>query len=189
MIGSINNDQIKQIIDAAAEKGFRIGMRDVAYVFLCKSFDDVSTVYRCIFGADKDYDPQSAFSYNVTGAIDFIRSYVEATFESEKKPSSQADITFEENKAEIIKLIQATKQALENGDIEAKDALKIEADLRTKLNDKFQVKEEIKDQYVHVFSKYDDICPYCAHEISRRNITKDEAMRKYNLVEKSLQND
>ena len=71
------------------------------------------------------------------------------------------DISFEENKAEILNLIKATKQAFENGEIEAKDALKIEADLRVKLNDKFSVTEDVKDQIVVVNQKYDAICGRC----------------------------
>lgn len=184
MIGSINNEQIKQIIDAADKSGFKIGMRDIAYVFLCKSFEDVSSAYRCIFGADREYNQSNVYSYDATGAIEYIRNYIETTFASEKKRKPRlGDITFEENKAEIIKLIQTTKEALASGEIEAKDALKIEADLRIKLNDKFQVKEEVKDQYVHVFQKYNDVCPYCSHEIARREMTKEDAMKKYNLIE------
>ena len=94
------------------------------------------------------------------------------------------DISFEENKAEILNLIKATKQAFEKGEIEAKDALKIEADLRVKLNDKFSVTEDVKDQVVYTFEKYNDICPYCSREVSRRPISKEEAMRKYDLIEK-----
>lgn len=186
MVGSISNEQLKQMIADAQKSGFKIGMRDIAYVFLCKSFDDISSAYRCIFGADKDYNPAAVYSYDTTGAIEYIRTYVETTFAVKDKKgrrSADEDITFEENKGEIIKLIKSTRDALKNGEIEAKDALKIEADLRIKLNDKFQVKEEVKDQYVHVFQKYNDVCPYCSHEIARRSMTKEEAMRKYNLIE------
>ena len=101
-----------------------------------------------------------------------------------KKASSDDDISFEENKAEIVNLIKATKQAFENGEIEAKDALKIEADLRVKLNDKFSVTEDVKDQIVVVNQKYDAICSRCGCEVARRPISKEEAMEMYDLVEK-----
>jgi hypothetical protein len=35
-----------------------------------------------------------------------------------------------------------------------------------------------------VNAKYDAICPSCGREVSRKPITKEEAIKMYNLVEK-----
>ena len=53
-----------------------------------------------------------------------------------------------------------------------------------KLNDKFNVNDSSQEQIIIVNQKYDDICPYCQHEVARRPISKNEAMSMYNLIEK-----
>jgi hypothetical protein len=97
--------------------------------------------------------------------------------------NSKEDITFEENKAYMLKLKADTERAMENNEIDKKDGLKILTDISTKLNDKFGAKEEMKDQIVQVEMKYNDICPYCSHEVARRPMTKEEAIKEYNLIE------
>jgi hypothetical protein len=84
----------------------------------------------------------------------------------------------------MLKLKKDTEDAMVSGDIEKKDGLKILADISVKLNDRFKVQEDVKDQIVQVQCKYDDICSYCNHEVARRPISKEEAMVMYNLVEK-----
>jgi hypothetical protein len=70
---------------------------------------------------------------------------------------------------------------MESGDIEKKDGLKILTDISTKLNDKFGAKEEMKDQMVVVECKFNSVCS-CGREIYIP--TKEDLMKKYNLVEK-----
>lgn len=167
-------------------------MRDISYVLLCKHYEDSSTAYRILFGLDADFNADYASVYDQTASMNYLRDYMEfnlngdasTTKKKKKKLSSEDDISFEENKAEILNLIKATKRAFESGEIEAKDALKIEADLRVKLNDKFSVTEDVKDQIVVVNQKYDAICPRCGAEVARRPISKEEAMRMYELTEK-----
>lgn len=187
----ITNEQIRQAINECSKAGHFIGMRDISYVLLCKHYEDRATAYRILFGLDADFNADYAFTYDQTAAMNYLRDYVEFNLnegtQSKKKKRRIAeddDISFEENKAEIVNLIKATKQAFENGEIEAKDALKIEADLRVKLNDKFSVTEDVKDQIVVVNQKYDAICSRCGCEVARRPISKEEAMEMYELVEK-----
>lgn len=187
----ITNEQIRQTITDCAKAGHSVGMRDISYVLLCRHYDDRATAYRILFGLDSDFNAEYAGTYDQTLAINYLRDYAEFNFtdsaqqkKKKKKLSSDDDISFEENKAEILNLIKATKQAFENGEIEAKDALKIEADLRVKLNDKFSVTEDVKDQIVVVNQKYDAICGRCGCEVARRPITKEEAMEMYDLIEK-----
>jgi hypothetical protein len=94
------------------------------------------------------------------------------------------DITFEENKAYMLKLKRDTEMAMEAGEIEKKDGLKILSDISTKLNDKFSVTAEVKDQYVCVEQKYSSICSYCGRECAPPPMSKEEAMKMYNLIEK-----
>lgn len=188
----ITNEQIRQTINDCTKAGHAVGMRDISYILLCRHYEDHTTAYRILFGLDADFNADYAYTYSQTAAINYLRDYMEFNLSDEanarkkkKKLTAENDISFEENKAEIVNLIRATKQAFENGEIEAKDALKIEADLRTRLNDKFNVQAEAQDSRIHVFQKYDnEACPYCHHEIARRPISKEEAMEMYDLVEK-----
>lgn len=63
----------------------------------------------------------------------------------------------------------------------AKDGVKAEIEIRSKLNDKFKVSEEGGQQYIIVEQKFNSICE-CGREISVP--TKEDLMKKYNLVEK-----
>lgn len=188
----ISTEQIKQTIEDCGKAGHTICVRDIAYVSMCKSFEDKTLVYKCLFGADRDFNLDYAVNYDQTLSMEYLRSYIDVTFgdstttkkKRRKNGDGDEDISFEENKAEIIRLIKQTREALEKKEIEAKDALKIEADLRVKLNDKFAVQNETKDQIVIVNAKYDAICPRCGVEVARKPISKEEAMDLYDLIDR-----
>lgn len=164
----INEEQMRQITEDCLGRGFKIKIRDIAFAVLAKTFGDDALAYKII------YDAGDVNIYKNASNIKYLLDYLEEkVFNKEslpkvrtKKEKSDDELTFEENKAEIIKLIKETQDALEKGTIEPKDALKIQADLRVKLNDKFSVKEDVQEQMVIVNAKYNAICPYCAHEIS-----------------------
>ena len=115
----------------------------------------------------------------------YLKSYVEFTLLNDKKKKTKTeDISFEENKAYMLGLKKQTEEAMAAGEIDKKDGLKILADLSVKLNDKFNVSDSSQEQYVHVFAKYDAVCSRCGAELSRRPISKEEAIEMYYLVEK-----
>ena len=60
-----------------------------------------------------------------------------------------------------------------------------DGNISVKLNDKFQVQGEAKEQIVQIMPKYDHVCPRCQIEIARRPMTKEEAMEEYDLIEKN----
>lgn len=184
----ITNEQIRQTINDCTKAGHAVGMRDISYVLLCKHYEDKATAYRILFGLDADFNADYAATYDQTASMNYLRDYIEFNLndgeqkkKKKKRISDDDDISFEENKAEIIRLIKQTQELLAKGDIEAKDAVKIEADLRVKLNDKFGASEQIQDQVVHVFTKYNSICSSCGREIYIP--TKEDLMKKYGLTE------
>lgn len=185
----IGNDKIRQAIDDCKRAGHSVGMRDLTYVLLCGQYEDIATAYRVLFGLDADFSPEYVYTYDQTSAMLYLKDYVERNLivdtgrKKKKKLSDDEDMSFEENKAAMIKLIRDTQEAMDRGEIEPKDGLKIQADLRTRLNDKFNVAEDVRDQIVVVHQKYDDI-DSAGREVARRPISKEEAMEMYNLVEK-----
>lgn len=182
----ITNEQIREAINDASKKGYIITTKDFAYALLCHNVEDYNIAYRCIFGSDKGFMQEHAASYDKQGAIEYLKNYVDIMLIDKKKKTVE-DISFEENKAYMLKLKKDTEAAMEEGTIETKDALKILADISVKLNDRFQVKDETKEQIVIVNAKYNDICPKCQTEISRRPISKEEAMEMYDLIEKNTE--
>ncbi len=187
----ITNEQIRQTINDCTKAGHAIGMRDISYILLCRHYEDHTTAYRILFGLDADFNADYANTYDQTLAINYLRDYIEFNLNDDvgakkkKRISTDADITFEENKSEIIKLIQETKDKEARGELDAKESLNLQTKLRVALNDKFGAKEEeAREQIVVVNQKYDAICGRCGCEVARRPISKEEAMEMYDLVEK-----
>jgi hypothetical protein len=181
----ISNEQIKRAIEDCARANHTISVRDISYVLLSMQFDDSLVAYKCIFGNDYDYNQDYHTTYDQTSTMTYLKSYVEFTLLNDKKKKTKTeDISFEENKAYMLGLKKQTEEAMAAGEIDKKDGLKILADLSVKLNDKFNVSDSSQEQYVHVFAKYDEVCSRCGAEISRRPISKEEAIEMYNLVEK-----
>lgn len=181
----ISNEQIKRTIEDCARANHTVSVRDISYVLLCMHFDDSLVAYKCIFGNDYDYNQEYHATYDQTAMMAYLKTYVEFTLLNDKKKKKKSeDISFEENKEYMLNLKRQTEEAMATGEIDKKDGLKILTDISVKLNDKFNVSDSSQEQLVVVNTKYDAVCPSCGREISRRPITKDEAMEMYNLVEK-----
>ena len=184
---NISIEDIKKIIEDASKKGFKIGVRDITFVVLLDAFENEDIAYKCLFGSESGFMQEYASVYARTGAVEYIKDYIDilsANNGSRSKKQDIDDITFDENKAYMIKLKKDTEEAMANGEIEKKDALKILADISVKLNDKFNVKDANEDrQVVIVQNKFNAICE-CGREIYVP--TKEEMMKKYNLVEKDV---
>ena len=184
---NISVEDIKKIIEDASKKGFKIGVRDIAFVVLLDAFENEDIAYKCLFGSESGFMQEYASVYARTGAVEYIKDYIDILSTnngSRSKKQDVDDITFDENKSYMIKLKKDTEEAMANGEIEKKDALKILADISVKLNDKFNVKDANEDrQVVIVQNKFNAICE-CGREIYVP--TKEEMMKKYNLVEKDV---
>lgn len=180
----ISNEQIKNIIEECAKAKHQVNVRDISYCLLSLQLEDSFVAYKSLFGNDYDYSPEYHNTYDQTSAIVHLRTLIGLKLNGKKKNKASEDISFEENKAYMLKLKKETELAMEAGDIDKKDGLKILTDISTKLNDKFSVKDDTSEQIVVVNQKYDAICPNCGKEIARRPITKEEAIKMYNLEEK-----
>lgn len=185
----INNKDLNKIVEDCRVSGVNITVRDISYSLLCRFYEDKKVSYKIAFGVQGAVNEHDFESYEKSREVTFINAYMDSNYPNnsiatKKKVKEGEDISFEENKAYMLKLKRDTEKAIEDGEIEKKDGLKILADLSVKLNDKFQVNAEVKDQIVQVFQKYDEeVCPYCNHEVARRPMTKEEAIKEYNLIE------
>ena len=182
--GMITNDEVRSIIEACKEAGFEgIRLRDVTYAWLSVfAFADATLAYKAVFGGDDDFDVENGKRYGSTPQIKYLQTMIRESFGKKNLMASKQDseeVTFEMNKQGIIQLIKDTEFAMAQNQIEKKDGLKILTDLRVKLNDKFNVQEQVVDQVVIVEKKYNHICKY-GYECYLP--TKEELMEMYDLV-------
>jgi hypothetical protein len=189
--------KIENIIDEAKKYGHDVSIRDVAYSLLRAVLDNDLMCYTVVFGApQKDNDIEC---YERMDKVKYlIKRFDKALTPKEKEKSGEEiiaalnkaksakntdlgeDITFEENKAAMIELIQRTEDALANGTIDTDKGLKIIADLRVKLNDKFKVEDKTNEQYIIVQPKFNTICDQTHRECWLQ--TRDFAMEHWHLI-------
>ena len=174
-------EKVGEILTNASSQGANLKVRDIAYVLLRRYFEDRSYAWRVCF-LDADYDENTIDAYEEGDGYQYLLEALSGVRDRGGVLYDE-DITFEENKAYMLKLKKDTERAMEKGELEKKDGLKILSDLSVKLNDKFSVQAEVKDQIIQVHQKYDAICPYCQHEVASKPMTKEEAMATYNLKE------
>lgn len=174
----MNNEQIKGTIEHFKESGETIRVRDIAYTLLSKMFADSKTAYQCLFGTE-GYDEYADGEMRVK-----LEQYLSDAgyIRSVSTDDDSGEITFEENKKEMERLLAKTQQAMDDGLVDPKDGLKIMADIRVKLNDKFKVESKQQDRMIVVEKKFSGICEYCHHEIYVPS--EEELMEKYGLIKK-----
>ena len=179
----MDNEQIKETIEHFKENGETIRVRDIAYTLLSKMFADSKTAYQCLFGSADGYEDY---------ADDEMRSKLElylsdaGYIRSISTDDDTGEITFEVNKKEMERLLVKTQQAMDDGLVDPKDGLKIMADIRVKLNDKFKVESKNQYRQIIVEKKFDFVCPHTRHECYQ--LDKEFAMKKWNLIENTQNN-
>lgn len=182
-VNMISNEDLNKIIEKAQKDGYFIKVRDISYVILRNGFEDYSVAYISLYGsADKDEIEKYENSKEIAYLKKAISKYIH-----KRKGAKEGDITFEENKAYMLKLKADTERAMANGEIETKDGLKILADISVKLNDKFAVSDMTKEQLIYVNIKYNSICEKCGAELYIP--TKEDLIKEYNLIEKDSSNE
>lgn len=182
-VNMISNEDLNKIIEKAQKDGYFIKVRDISYVILRNCFEDYSVAYISLYGGmDKDEIERYENSKEIAYLKKVVSKYIH-----KRKGAKEGDITFEENKAYMLKLKADTERAMANGEIETKDGLKILADISVKLNDKFSVSDMTKEQLIFVNIKYNSICEKCGAELYIP--TKEDLMKTYNLIEKDSSNE
>lgn len=179
----MDNEQIKGTIEHFKEGGKTIRVRDIAYTLLSKMFVDGKTAYQCLFGSAEGYDDYT--DDEMRGKLEQYMSDA-GYIRSISTDDDTGEITFEENKKEMERLLTKTQKAMEDGVVDPKDALKIMADIRVKLNDKFKVESKNQYRQIIVEKKFDFVCPHTRHECYQ--LDKDFAMKKWNLIENTQNN-
>ena len=74
---NISIEDIKKIIEDASKKGFKIGVRDIAFVVLLDAFENEDIAYKCLFGSESGFMQEYASVYARTGAVEYIKDYID----------------------------------------------------------------------------------------------------------------
>lgn len=175
----MDNEQIKKTIEHFKKDGLSIRVRDIAYTLLSRVFENGVTAYQCLFGGDADGFEEYSNDPMRERLMDYLTE--EGFVKTASTDNDTEGLTFEENRREMEALIRKTQEAMDNGMVDPKDGLKIMADVRVKLNDKFKVESKQQERTIVVNKKYNSLCK-CGREIYVP--TKEELMEEYNLIEK-----
>lgn len=185
---------IREIVKSARMSGFDIRVKDISYVIVRQTIDDAVAAYRSIYDASADEGEVADFekSPEMTYLWRTVQTYKgtgasNADTQQRKTKGKYKDITFEENKEALIELLEEIQGIKGTEDLSIRDAVKLETEIRTRLNDKFAVSDKKEERRIVVNSKYNSVCPYCRHEI---RVKTDEDMlaeirEKYMLIPKS----
>lgn len=195
----MKEDYIKKITEEASKRGHDARIRDVAYALL-RSKMDAQMAWMVVFGVpEKDND---ITDYESSEMAKYLRRTVEKDLAPKKEKDSvdlralvsnnettqndDADfLSSKENRAgietQIAEILDLKKKCPED-DIKTMALLqKTEADLRTKLNDKFGAADKDHQVPIYVMDTFDFECPWTRHECYQ--MKKKDAMRKWHLIE------
>lgn len=172
----LKKDNIKDILAAVKADWQDVSESDIAFLVLCDTFDDKRTAHRLAYGREcRDVE---AFCQK-----EGMRRLQEALRPFGIGADLRDTVSREQNKAELMQLLGKIKQAVHNGELEIRDALKMEADIRVKLNDKFDMDEGDRGRRIIVVpQKHDIICPHTHRECTYMP-TKEACMKHYKLKE------
>ena len=189
----IGLDELNRLIEDCKAVGFEVKMGDIIYALCVDDFKDKSIPYKSLF--DKNATDKEIRAYNKHKYTKFLKKYIdtnllhkeEVVSKSEETEFTQKyeDISFEENKDAIIKMIAEAEKKYADGEIEWDKYSDRVSKLRIALKDKFEVSKAQDDQRVIVYKKYNDIC-VCGREIYRptRDDIIEDLKKTYDLVPK-----
>lgn len=184
---------LDKIMAEAAKFGHDdIRIRDIAYAILQINLQDPLVAFMVAFNGE-DCSDSIVEEYQNSKKQTFLQRFIQKTIAPSANEANDTpqitlnniqqnnDISFEQNKAELLRLLEDIERGKKAGSISEKDAIKLETEIRVKLNDKFNVTEAEQEQCIIVQPKCNHIC-----EITRRECwlqTKEYAMEKWNLIE------
>ena len=182
----ISAKNIETIFSDCGELGYDVEYKDIVYCLIVDVFEEPSIAYYSVFGGTLEEAKVKVIAYNGLGKITFLKAHLSLYTKKENAKSKKEthSITYDENLADFLSLRSEIREKMEHGEIDNLGGYKALLDISVKLNDKFKINDDNKGQVVVVETKYNDVCSYCQHEVARAPITKEEAMKMYNLVEK-----
>lgn len=171
----LNIDQVKGLLSELKEGRYDVGLRDLSYVILCRSFADHQLAFRALFHDQPDLPFEL---YDRSDKVNAITSFLEDNYPDDAPVASQPAgkeeaISFDDLKQGLIddmKSLEALRDMKDeegNPTLEPKEMATVVgriADIRVKLTDKYGATQKEDNHRVVVISKYSSVCPYCHKE-------------------------
>lgn len=159
--------EINNIIEHCKSMGYNLRVGDIVYIFALQGFKDKKVIYNALFGVGAT--AAEVEEYDTSKKMKALSKYLKTKYFKDMPVAGigkeYRDISFEENKEALIMRLDDIREMAKNGELKKSDAMRYEIEIRTRLNDKFAVNDKQDDSKVVVLNKYNDICPYCRHEI------------------------
>ena len=154
----IKKEDIKVVLDTVRTDWQSVSEKDIAFAILCDVLEDKTLAYRLAYRKSE----KEAESFYNTPRFKKLLNVLEPFGVGIVDTNA---ITKEENKGELLKMLDRIDNLLNTGDLEPKDAIKMQTDIRVKLNDKFEMEESQKQKRIIVVpSKHDIVCPMTHRE-------------------------
>lgn len=149
----IKKDDIKIVLDSVRPDWQSVSEKDIAFAILCDTLQDKNIAYRIAYRSTGKEADEFYNRPRFRKLLDALEPFGVGVVDNNS-------ITKEENKTELLKMLDRIDHLLEVGDLEPKDAIKMQTDIRVKLNDKFEMEESQKQKRIIVVpAKHDIVCP------------------------------
>lgn len=172
----LKKDNIKMILDSIRTDWLSVSEKDIAFAILCDALVDKTLAYRLAY-RKSDKEAEAFYdSPRFKRLLDALEPFGIGNIDGNT-------ITKEENKNELLKMLDKIQVEVDRGNLETKDALKMQTDIRVKLNDKFEMEESQKQKRIIVVpSKHDIVCPRTNVECNYWP-TKKACIRHFGLID------
>lgn len=178
----VSVEEIKACKDYCADKGFRIDDKEIAYLFVNRELRNPVMAYKMVIR--EGLSDELIEKYDKSPRMACLRQYMNDNWTKRKAEERAAtvagNISFEENRDALIGMLADIETMMNANQIEKKDAMKMMTDIRIKLNDKFNMKEQQVEQRIIVQPKFNTLCPHTHKECWSQ--TREFAMEHWHLV-------
>lgn len=155
----LKKEDIKIVLKTVKSEWADVKESDIVFCVLCDTISDKDAAFRYAYGKAGRGETRYK-NANMKKLLAALEPFGVGEI-------SGATVTREENKQELIKLIDRVQKLSAEGGLDIKDALKLEGDFRVKLNDKFEMEEAQKQKRIIVVpQKHDLVCPHTQRECS-----------------------
>lgn len=175
----VSKEEIQKCKDMCQKRGLIVTDRDIAFLFVNREFRDEVLAYTCIYG---DAPEENIKAYVESLAV--LRQYMNENWTKKKQvidyETISGDMTFEDNRDALISYLNDIQVLMAERKIDPKDGMKMMTDIRLKLNDKFNIKEQQVEQRIIVQPKFSHICQHTHKECWLQ--TRSYAMEHWHLI-------
>jgi len=155
----LKNSDIKLVLNSVRSEWPKASEQDIAFVILCDTLENKSLAYRLAYFKRRENDAEAFYNTpRIKKLLELLEPFGIGFIDENK-------LTKEENKGELLKLLNQIDDMFVQGKIDAKDALKMKSDIRVKLNDKFDMEDDQRQRRIIIVpSKHDLVCPHTKRE-------------------------